>query len=202
MVFNLKFIFITMILLIFQISTNVFNNNENKQENEQKGKKLRKLDYYEIFPNPSNEWHKNYEKTIQAIKKHEGFARGKPYICPGGYATIGYGHLLREGENITQLTEIQADSLLRIDFNKALIEVESSVNLKGTKKLAIAHFVFTRGIGAFNKSELREQILKDKNIDNEIVKWCYYTNKNKQRIKSQHALNIRKWELRMYKLDS
>ncbi len=201
MEFNLKFILITAFILIFKMNANYSGTSFFSQENELKGRKLRKLNYYEIFSNPLTEWSKNYEKTIKAIKKHEGFAPS-PYICPGGYATVGYGHLIKDGENFPELTEKQADSLLRIDFNKAIMAVESSVKLKGTKKLAIAHFVFTRGIGTFNKSELREKILRGESIDEELVKWCYYITPSGQRIKSQHALNIRKWELRMYKLDS
>jgi lysozyme len=202
MKFNLKFILFAKLILIIPVSIIFIGNTTVDQESELRGTKLRKLEYDEIFSNPLTEWNKNYEKTIKAIKKHEGFAGGKPYVCPGGYTTIGYGHVIKEGESFTELTEKQADSLLRVDFNKALRSVELSVNIKGSKKLAIAHFVFARGIGTFNKSELREMVLKGEPIDDEIVKWCYYTNTSGERVKSQHALNIRKWELRMYNLDS
>jgi lysozyme len=202
MKFNSKFILFAKFLLIIPICVILYGSADSNQGNELKGRKLRKLDYDEIFSNSLTEWNKNYEKTIKAIKKHEGFAGGKPYVCPGGYCTIGYGHVIRDGENFTELTEKQADSLLRVDFNKALRSVDLSVKLSGPKKLAIAHFVFAKGIGTFNRSELRNLILKGESIDKEIVKWCYYTNRNGELIRSQHALNIRKWELRMYNLDS
>jgi lysozyme len=202
MEFNVKFILFTKLLVVFQAALLFFGSYDDKQQEELKGRKLRKLDYNEIFSNPLTEWNKNYEKTIKAIKKHEGFAGGNPYICPGGHLTIGYGHVIKEGESFTRLTEKQADSLLRVDFNKALRAVDASVKLEGSKKLAIAHFVFAKGIGTFNRSELRQKIVNGESIDDEIVKWCYYTNRNGERVKSQHALNIRKWELRMYKLES
>jgi lysozyme len=199
--FNLKLILFATLFVAYQISINVFANFDFNQSNELKGKRLRKLNYEEIFSNPLTEWNKNYERTIRAIKKHEGFS-AESYICPGGYPTIGYGHLIKEDETFPILTEKQADSLLRADFNKSLAAVESSVKLEGNKKLAIAHFVFSKGIGAFNKSELRLKVMNGESIDNEIIRYCYYTDKDGNRVKSQHALNIRKWELRMFNLDS
>jgi len=199
--FNLKFILFATLVILYQLFMNVIADGNSDKEAELKGKRLRKLDYNEIFSNPLTEWNKNYERTIAAIKKHEGFADGKPYICPGGHNTIGYGHLIKENETYTELSKKQADSLLRADFNRALLAVGTSVKLKGNKKLAIAHFVFSKGIGAFNNSELRVKIMNGQNIDDEIVKHCYYTDRNGQRVKSQHALNIRKWELNMFNLD-
>lgn len=149
--------------------------------------------------NPLDKWSESYELTIEYIKKHEGFAGGKPYICPGGYKTIGYGHVIKKNESFTQLSKIQADSLLRDDFNKALKLVEKTTKIGGTRKLAIAHFVFTRGIGTFLRSELKNLVDNNKKIDKEILKWCYYRSGTGKLVKSMHALNIRKWELDMYK---
>jgi lysozyme len=201
MKFNSKFVLLPGLVLILFIGFHLIFETIFNKETELKGRELRKLDYYEIFSNDLAEWNKNYERTLRAIKKHEGFAGGKPYLCPAGYYTIGYGHVIKEGEVFSEITERQADSLLRVDFNKALMAVESSVKLDGTKKLAIAHFVFTRGIGTFNRSELRQKILNGEVIDDEILKYSYYTNRNGQRVKSQHAFNIRKWELKMYNKD-
>jgi lysozyme len=198
---NSKFILFAALLLVFQICISMIGNVNFINNSELKGKRIRKLDYNEIFSNPLAEWNKNYERTIKAIKKHEGYAGGLPYVCPGGHTTIGYGHIIKENETFTELNEKQADSLLRVDFNKALAAVEASVKLQGNKKLAIAHFVYSKGIGAFNKSELRQKILNGESIDEEIVKHCYYTDRNGLRVKSQHSLKIRKWELCMFKMD-
>lgn len=54
-----------------------------------------------------------FEKAVACIKAFEGWhtARNHPYI--------GYGHRLLEGEKLTaNLTEAQADSLLRSDLRK------------------------------------------------------------------------------------
>ncbi|NJO92944.1 MAG: lysozyme, partial [Chloroflexia bacterium] len=193
MEFNFKFILFTKLLLIVNLGIFGFLANNNTSE-EAQGKKLSELNLNELAADPLTEWNINYERTIEYIKEHEGFAGGMPYICPGGYKTIGYGHVILEHENFEQLSENQADSLLRIDFNKALDLVEKNIDVKGSKKLAIAHFVFTRGIGTFIKSPLKAMVENNEDISEEIVKWCYYRNIKGERVRSQHAYNIRKWE--------
>jgi len=197
MEFNFKFILYAKLLLIVNLGIFGFIGNDSSEE--EKGRKLSELNLEKFSVNPLTEWNVNYESTIQYIKEHEGYAGGKPYICPGGYNTVGYGHVILKHETFTQLTKMQADSLLRADFNKAIDLVEKTIDIKGSKKLAIAHFVFTRGIGTFIKSPLKAMVENGEDIDDEIVKWCYYRNIKGESIKSQHALNIRKWELKMYK---
>ncbi len=197
MEFNFKFILFTKLLLIVNLGIFGYLSDDSSIE-EAQGKKLSELNLDELTGNPLTEWNINYERTIEYIKEHEGFAGGKPYICPGGYNTIGYGHVILENEYFTQLSKKQADSLLRADFNKALDLVEKTVDVKGSKKLAIAHFVFTRGIGTFIKSPLKAMVENNEDISEEIVKWCYYRNIKGERVRSQHAFNIRKWEAEMY----
>ncbi len=193
---NFKLLLVVKLLMVVLTSFVLIDTAVNCSK--QQGLKVKQLDLEKINVNPLKGWNENYELTIEYIKQHEGFAGGKPYICPGGYNTIGYGHLIKETESFTTLSKQQADSLLRSDFNKAIKLVEQYTDLRGAKKLAIAHFVFTRGIGTFLKSPLNELVKNNKKIDDEIVKWCYYRNRNGKRIKSTHALNIRKWELKMY----
>ncbi len=193
---NLRVILFTTLLVFSSVSLKLLLSNKN--ESESKGIKINSLDFRKIKVNSPNKWNDNYELTIEYIKKHEGFAGGKPYICPGGYKTIGYGHVIKKNEIFTQLTKQQADSLLRSDFNKALRLVEKTTDLKGSKKLAIAHFVFTRGIGTFLRSPLKKLVDEDLPIEKEILKMCYYRNRTGKLIRSQHAFNIRTWEVNMY----
>jgi len=44
------------------------------------------------------------ERAITFIKIKEGF-KAKEYICPAGIRTIGYGHILLEGESYAHLSE-------------------------------------------------------------------------------------------------
>jgi GH24 family phage-related lysozyme (muramidase) len=153
----------------------------------------------EAYRKEQAEWLFNYEATIWFIKSHEGFNNGYEYLCPAGKRTIGYGHIIQPNENICyRISESQADSILRSDFNKAVQAVERNTNLKGTRKLAISHFIYSCGVGNFCRSEMKNLILENKPIDDVIVKMCYYRNADNQFIKSSFALKLRKWELQMY----
>jgi len=201
MSFNVKFVLYTNLILILNLNTIFLNNKSSDEgEDEKKGKKIQETDN-QIRVRPIFDYKKQYEKTLEFIKWHEGYADGKAYVCPGGHVTIGYGHIILKGEKLSNLTKNQADSLLRVDFNKAikLLEDDKRVNLKGGQKLAIAHFIFTKGIGSYYESTLRKKIINNQKIDDELLKWIYYTNNKGEKIKSSHALKIRKWELSMYK---
>lgn len=200
---NLKIILLSKLLLILNVCMFVCSGFLAVQDKEEmKAKQLSETEENALVTNPMQDWNENYENTIKFIKKNEGFAEGKAYICPGGYKTIGYGHVILEGETFQELTEKQADSLLRVDFNKAIKHVDQIVDLPGNRKLAIAHFVFTKGIGTFIKSNLKDKVLRGESIDEELLKMCYYTNRSGERIKSQLALKIRKWEIDLYNQNS
>lgn len=156
----------------------------------------------ESFKNQSSDfdWDYYYEKTIEYIKDHEGINNGKMYIDAAGNKTIGYGHVVKKGEYFEKtISEKDADRLLRADFRTALKAVERYCDLKDNKKLAMAHFIYAKGVGHFSRSSLLKLILAGKPIDDEIVKWCYYTRKGRK-IKSKYSLKIRLWELKMYNL--
>ncbi len=147
-------------------------------------------------------WHKNYNETIEFIKQHEGFMPNA-YYCSAGYLTIGYGHVIKKGENFSKpLTKAEADELLRKDFEIALKAVKRTTNLSGSKQLAMAHFVFSMGIGNFNRSTIKKDIKNNRPIDNSLLKWSYYTNKNGKKVKSEVAYRLREWELKMYNRDA
>lgn len=148
-------------------------------------------------------WKQNYEEVIAFIKQHEGFANGHAYRCVAGNLTIGYGHIIRKGEHFpTQITKEQADSLLRSDFRQAIRTAERLTNLKGSRKLAVAHFIFSKGCGAFSKSTLRKEIALNGDIDREFMRWCWYTKPGtKQKVKSKVAEGISRWECKMWHRD-
>jgi len=145
-------------------------------------------------------WEINYEQTIQYIKEHEGFNKGRAYRCAAGYTTIGHGHVVKKGEVFpSRMTLEQANQLVRRDFDKALELVEMyTPELEGGQKLAIAHFVFAKGIGNYLRSTLKKKVENNEPIDDEIIKWCYYKNTKGENIRSEYSYKIRLWELEMY----
>jgi GH24 family phage-related lysozyme (muramidase) len=117
-----------------------------------------------------------------------------------GYLTIGYGHLIKKGEYFpNQITREQADSLLIIDFNKRIESVKRCTDLEGSQLIAIAHFVYAKGIGRFKRSALFKLIQNKEPIDQEIVKWCYYRNVRGENMRSEGMYNNRLIELEMFK---
>lgn len=150
--------------------------------------------------NKIHEWNTNYQKTLNFIKKHEGFNNGATYIDLGGYATVGYGHVVLANETFSDtITEFQADSILKRDFQKAIRGVERLTDLEGNKKLAIAHFIYAKGIGAFSRSTLLKKIKAEEEVDSEILRWCHYKNRRGKLIRSEYSYKTRQWELALYK---
>jgi GH24 family phage-related lysozyme (muramidase) len=152
--------------------------------------------------NSNQKWLVQYEKVVAYIKEHEGFAPVK-YICAAGMPTIGYGHVIQPFELLpTVINKKQAEFLVINDFNKALKFTEQLIpDLKGGKKLAVAHFIFALGVGRFNRSELKKAIIcNNKNIDSLWLSYSNYKKESGKVIKSDYALQIRKWELELYNL--
>jgi lysozyme len=146
-------------------------------------------------------WNKYYQETLDFIKEHEGF-KPTPYYCSAGILTIGYGHAIKENEQFNSpITEKQAEDLLVKDFNIALNAVDRTITVSGSRKIALAHFVFSVGIGNFNRSTLKKYVIANKPIDEAILMWSNYTNTQGDKIKSQVAYGLREWELDMYNRD-
>lgn len=119
-------------------------------------------------------------KGLQLIKDHEGF-RSKPYLCPTGVPTIGYGSTFYPGGRKVSLqdkpvSESEATELLAV----VLTKFESAVNDLVTATLtqnqfdALVSFVYNIGPGAFTKSTLRRKVnadTSDPTIAAEFAKW-------------------------------
>ncbi len=145
------------------------------------------------------QFEKGYEEAIDFIKEHEGFANGEIYYDAAGNRTIGYGHLIKAGEEFPEkITKAEAENLLRKDFDRAIWHVENSTNLKGYKKIAMAHFIYARGVGNFLRSNLRKKIANNEPIEDELLRWVYYRNPGGELVESSYIKKIRLWEVEMY----
>lgn len=100
-----------------------------------------------------------------------------PYICPAGYWTIGWGHLIRPGEEFTEITEDEADQLLRLDVHDAERAVNRliRVELEQHQFDALVSFTFNAGGGALQSSTLRRCVNREDHqaAADQFLRWKY-----------------------------
>lgn len=113
---------------------------------------------------------------IDLIKRFEGFS-STVYICPAGYPTIGYGHLVRSGESFTEITETEAEELLRKDVESAERAVLRLANVPLTDGQfdALVSFTFNLGSGAFQRSTLRRKVNRQAHVEvpAQLMRWVW-----------------------------
>ena len=113
---------------------------------------------------------------IKLIKDFEGL-RTKPYICIGGYKTIGYGHLLSNDDNREYISLEEAEELLYLDINKAEDSVMRNIYIDLTQRQfdALVSFTFNLGSAALQRSTLRQKINRNEHdqVSKEFGRWVY-----------------------------
>jgi len=146
------------------------------------------------------EYLKYYQSAIEALKYFEGLSLIK-YWDYSQYS-IGYGHGILPYENFNKgITEEEAELLLRLDLEKAILTVEKYSGLdryeEPSKVLALASFVFNVGSGNFLKSTLLQELLNGNCIESEILRWVK-VKKGSNYIINSHLKSRRMFELEMY----
>lgn len=87
------------------------------------------------------------DSGIEFIKQFEGF-RSTPYNDVGGKPTVGYGHLVRQGERFdTPLSDATATALLCDDLLAAEACIEDCVDVTLTQPQFDALCSFTYNLG-------------------------------------------------------
>ena len=116
------------------------------------------------------------DSAANFIAEHEGL-RLECYKCPAGISTIGYGHVLRDFEDLKTITESQALELLKIDTSYALVGVlrNTKVQLSINQQIALTSFMYNLGLKAYLASSLRQKLNRSEYIDaaSEFTKWIY-----------------------------
>jgi len=118
---------------------------------------------------------------IVLIKHHEG-VRNRPYTCPAGLWTVGVGHLIGDGKSLPDswnrtFTQEEIDGLLKSDlrrFELGLHRMLPNVPLRQGEFDALISFCFNLGLGCFQRSTVRQALLRgDKKAAMEsLVKYC------------------------------
>ena len=113
---------------------------------------------------------------ITIVREFESFSAA-PYICPGGHNTIGWGHLIKSGEQFETITEAEADSILAEDLQTAEKAVDDlvTVPLSQWQYDALVSFTFNLGRGNLSRSTLLTCLNKGLFVlaANEFERWVY-----------------------------
>jgi lysozyme len=108
----------------------------------------------------------NLELAASLCRQYEGF-RSKPYLCPAGIATIGYGSTYySDGHKVTledaPMDEFNARALLMVELEHTYLPgVLRNCPILATdekKCNAIVDFVYNLGIGRLQTSTLKRKI--------------------------------------------
>jgi lysozyme len=121
------------------------------------------------------------EHAIKLIKHHEG-VRNRPYRCPAGLWTVGVGHLIGDGKSLPEswnrlFTKEEIDGILKRDLRRFELGVRKmlpNVSLRQHEFDALVSFCFNLGLGCFQRSTIRQALLRgDKKAAMEsLVKYC------------------------------
>ena len=119
------------------------------------------------------------KQGLDLICRFEGFSP-VIYICPAGYPTIGYGHLITEANKerfLDGVDEDEALELLRKDValaERAVLRLITVLLTQGQFD-ALVSFTFNLGAGALQRSTLRRKVNRAEHDDvpAELMKWVW-----------------------------
>lgn len=104
------------------------------------------------------------EEAKKYIRLHEGL-RLKPYECPTGHLTIGYGRNIQQNG----ITVEEAEILLENDIQRVVSELQKWISvfdeLSETRKAVLIDMVFNLGFSRFFQFRKMIQALREKNFD-------------------------------------
>ncbi len=119
------------------------------------------------------------DEGLALIKRFGGVAP-EIYICPAGWPTIGYGHVVRDHERdqfADGIDEATAEDLLRRDVESAERAVLRLiwVPLKDRRFDALCSFAFNLGAGALQCSTLRRRVNRQDHdaVPDEFRRWVW-----------------------------
>jgi len=117
------------------------------------------------------------EDGLRLIRRFEGFS-ATPYVCPAGYLTVGYGHVVKNPDAFRQpITEDEATEILAADVGTAERAVLRliSVPLTDGQFDALVSFTFNLGAGALQRSTLRRKVNREEHNDvpAEFLRWVW-----------------------------
>jgi lysozyme len=119
------------------------------------------------------------QEAIRLIKTFEGFSP-VIYICPAGFKTIGYGHVVlpEEAEGFRDaITEAEGERLLYQDISRFARAITPLIKIQMHNLMfqAILSFTYNVGVYAFRASTLRRLINEGAFAEaaEQFLRWIY-----------------------------
>jgi len=116
---------------------------------------------------------------LSLIKEFEGFSN-KIYLDAAGLPTIGYGHLLRSGEEEMFRRGISHEAAIAllikdVEASERAVLRLISIPLTDGQFDALVSFTFNLGAGALQRSTLRRKVNREEHADvsAEFMKWVW-----------------------------
>jgi lysozyme len=120
----------------------------------------------------------NLEPLRELVRRYEGL-RLKPYLCPAGKPTIGYGHTGAEVRLGSPPISVGfAEMLMEEDitkFARAALKLSPILATEDEKLCAVADFCFNLGTGRYKASTLKRKVDAGEWDDaaDELSKWVW-----------------------------
>ena len=117
-------------------------------------------------------------KALKIIKKYEGLSL-KPYYCPSGVLTIGYGHTGSDFKKGMVITKKQANDILKQDlvrFKKEVMKYDNIYHWNENEYQALLSFAYN--IGSIHQLTANGTRTKEE-ISKKILLYCRGANGNK-----------------------
>ncbi|MBK8909034.1 MAG: lysozyme [Rhodospirillales bacterium] len=116
---------------------------------------------------------------LDLIKRFEGFS-ATIYRCAGGWPTIGFGHVVRDGEQerfVGGIGETEAEDLLIQDVGTAERAVLRLIRVPLTDGQfnALVSFTYNLGAGSLQRSTLRRKVNRKEHgaVPAEFRRWVF-----------------------------
>lgn len=128
----------------------------------------------------------NTVNVREIIKAHEGW-RATRYLDTAGYPTIGWGHKILPGENLTTITKEQGEALLTADIERTRRGILPYITrpMNRNEEAAAVSLAFNIGVTAFKNSTL----LKKWNAGDKAGAAAEFLRWNKERKDGQLVVN-------------
>ena len=123
------------------------------------------LQTFTVSASETPEW--LFPLIINFTKSKEGFMR-RPYICPAGMVTVGYGHVILKSTEFKTWREEEASALLESDFQKKMewMKKNAPERCKEHQVWALTMLAMNCRMTKWKNSSLREAVIEYVHIPN------------------------------------